>query len=71
MVQSNPEVAVIVICGGVTVVQETALMKDKLAFANHDALKHDRFVLLEYVEVTRDSGNIKAVEMLVAGFWEK
>ena len=39
------------------------------AFAEIDAVKNDRFVVLEYVEATPGPRNIKAVEKLIAGFW--
>ena len=42
--------------------------KALVAFAGIDAVKNNRFVVLEYVEVTPGPRNIKAVEKLVAGF---
>ena len=36
-----------------------------------DAVKNDRYVVLEYVEATPGPRNIRAVEKLVAGFWGK
>jgi iron complex transport system substrate-binding protein len=69
VVERNPEVIVIVNYGDVTADQKIAFMKDNAAFANIDAIKNDRFVVLEYVEATPGPRNIKAVEKLVAGFW--
>jgi iron complex transport system substrate-binding protein len=69
VVERNPEVIVIVNYGDVTAEQKIALMKDNPAFTNIDAVKNDRFVVLEYVEATPGPRNIKAVEKLVAGFW--
>ncbi|MDD8022281.1 MAG: ABC transporter substrate-binding protein [Paracoccaceae bacterium] len=69
VVERNPEVVVIVNYGDVTAEQKIAFMKDNTAFANIDAVKNDRFVVLEYVEATPGPRNIKAVEKLVAGFW--
>lgn len=69
VVESNPEVVVIVNYGDVTADQKIAFMKENPAFANIDAVKNDRFVVLEYVEATPGPRNIKAVEKLVAGFW--
>jgi iron complex transport system substrate-binding protein len=69
VVERNPEVVVIVNYGDVTADQKIAFMKGKPAFANIDAVKNDRFVVLEYVEATPGPRNIKAVEKLVAGFW--
>jgi iron complex transport system substrate-binding protein len=43
-------------------------MKGNPAFADIDAVKNDRFVVLEYVEATPGPRNIRAVEKLVAGF---
>ena len=69
VVERNPEVIVIVNYGDVTAEQKIAFMKDNPAFTNIDAVRNDRFVVLEYVEATPGPRNIKAVEKLVAGFW--
>lgn len=69
VVERNPQVVVIVNYGDVTADQKIAFLKDNAAFANIDAVKNDRFVVLEYVEATPGPRNIKAVEKLVAGFW--
>lgn len=69
VVERNPEVVVIVNYGDVTAEQKIAFMKENRAFAGIDAVKNDRFVVLEYVEATPGPRNIKAVEKLVAGFW--
>ena len=69
VVERNPEVIVIVNYGDVTAEQKITFMKDNAAFANIDAVRNDRFVVLEYVEATPGPRNIKAVEKLVAGFW--
>lgn len=69
VVERNPEVVVIVNYGDVTAEQKIAFMKDNPAFASIDAVKNNRFVVLEYVEATPGPRNIKAVEKLVAGFW--
>jgi iron complex transport system substrate-binding protein len=69
VVERNPEVIVIVNYGDVTADQKIAFMKENQAFADIDAVKNDRFVVLEYVEATPGPRNIKAVEKLVAGFW--
>lgn len=68
VVERNPEVIVIVNYGDVTAEQKIAFMKGNPAFAGIDAVKNDRFVVLEYVEATPGPRNIKAVEKLVAGF---
>ncbi|MBL9046863.1 MAG: ABC transporter substrate-binding protein [Tabrizicola sp.] len=69
VVERNPEVIVIVNYGDVTAEQKIAFLKGNPAFAGIDAVKNDRFVVLEYVEATPGPRNIKAVEKLVAGFW--
>lgn len=69
VVERNPEVVVIVNYGDVTAEQKIAFMKENPAFAGIDAVRNDRFVVLEYVEATPGPRNIRAVEKLVAGFW--
>jgi len=69
VVERNPEVVVIVNYGDVTAEQKIAFMEENRAFAGIDAVKNDRFVVLEYVEATPGPRTIKAVEKLVAGFW--
>jgi iron complex transport system substrate-binding protein len=69
VVERNPEVIVIVNYGDVTAEQKIAFLEGNPAFANIDAVKNDRYVVLEYVEATPGPRNIRAVEKLVAGFW--
>jgi iron complex transport system substrate-binding protein len=71
VVERNPEVIVIVNYGDVTAEQKIAFLESNPAFANIDAVKNDRYVVLEYVEATPGPRNIRAVEKLVAGFWGK
>jgi iron complex transport system substrate-binding protein len=71
VVERNPEVIVIVNYGDVTAEQKIAFLEGNPAFANIDAVKNDRYVVLEYVEATPGPRNIKAVEKLVNGFWGK
>lgn len=68
VVERNPQVVVIVNYGDVTAEQKIAFMKGNPAFAGIDAVKNNRFVVLDYVEATPGPRNIKAVEKLVAGF---
>jgi len=68
VVERNPEVVVIVNYGDVTADQKIAFMKGNPAFATIDAVRNDRFVVLDYVEATPGPRNIEAVEKLVAGF---
>ena len=69
VVERNPEVIVIVNYGDVTAEQKIAFLEANPAFAGIDAVKNDRYVVLEYVEATPGPRNIRAVEKLVAGFW--
>jgi iron complex transport system substrate-binding protein len=69
VVERNPEVIVIVNYGDVTAEQKIAFLENNPAFANIDAVRNDRYVVLEYVEATPGPRNIRAVEKLVQGFW--
>lgn len=69
VVERNPEVIVIVNYGDVTAEQKRAFMMENPAFANLDAVKNDRFVVLEYVEATPGPRNIKAIKKLANAFW--
>ena len=71
VIERNPEVVVIVNYGNVTAAEKRAFMMNNPAFADLDAVKNDRFVVLEYVEATPGPRNIKAVQKLAAGFWDK
>ncbi|WP_069300687.1 ABC transporter substrate-binding protein [Neptunicoccus sediminis] len=66
VVERNPEVIVIVNYGEVTADQKIAFLKGNPAFADIDAVRNDRFVVLEYVEATPGPRNIKAVKSLAA-----
>ncbi|MFC3084454.1 ABC transporter substrate-binding protein [Tabrizicola soli] len=68
VVERNPEVIIIVNYGDVTAEQKIAFLEGNPAFAAVDAVKNDRYVVLEYVEATPGPRNIRAVEKLVAGF---
>ena len=68
VVERNPEVIVIVNYGDVTAEQKIAFLEGNPAFADIDAVKNDRYVVLEYVEATPGPRNLRAVEKLVAGF---
>ena len=71
VVERNPQVIVIVDYGDVTAEQKIAFMKSNPAFAGIDAVKNDRFVVLDYVEATPGPRNVAAVEKLIAGFAKK
>jgi iron complex transport system substrate-binding protein len=68
VIERNPEVVVIVNYGDVTAEQKIAFMKNNPAFKNVDAVKDDRFVVLEYVEATPGPRNIAAIERLAKSF---
>ncbi len=68
VVERNPEVIVIVNYGEVTAEEKRNFMMSNPAFAEIDAVKNDRFVVLEYVEATPGPRNIAAVKTLAAAF---
>lgn len=68
VVERNPEVIVIVNYGEVTAAQKRDFMMSNPAFADIDAVRNDRFVVLEYVEATPGPRNIQAVKTLAAAF---
>ncbi|MCA1405401.1 ABC transporter substrate-binding protein [Ensifer sp. IC3342] len=68
VIDRNPEVVVIVNYGEVTAEQKIAFMKNNPAFKNVDAVKNDRFVVLEYVEATPGPRNIEAIRRLAKSF---
>lgn len=71
VIERNPQVVVIVNYGDVTAAQKIDFMKSNPAFAGIDAVRNDRFVVLEYVEATPGPRNVAAIEKLVAGFAQK
>lgn len=68
VVERDPQVIIIVNYGEVTADQKIAFLEQNPAFAGIDAVRNDRYVVLEYVEATPGPRNIAAVEKLVAGF---
>lgn len=68
VVERNPEIIIIVNYGEVTAVQKREFMMTNPAFAELDAVKNDRFVVLEYVEATPGPRNINAVKTLATAF---
>ena len=68
VIERNPEVVVIVNYGEVTAEQKIAFMKENPAFQNLDAVKQDRFVVLEYVEATPGPRNVQAIDRLAKAF---
>lgn len=68
VIERNPEVIVIVNYGEVTADQKIAFLKTNLAFRDIDAVKNDRFVVLEYVEATPGPRNLRAIKRLAQAF---
>lgn len=68
VIDRNPEVVVIVNYGEVKAEDKIAFMKNNPAFANIDAVRNDRFVVLEYVEATPGPRNIDAIARLAKVF---
>lgn len=71
VVERNPEIIVIINYGDVTAEEKRQFMLSNPAFSDMDAVKNDRFVVLEYVEATPGPRNIAAVQKLAAAFWGK
>ncbi len=70
VVARNPEIIIIVNYGEVTAAQKRDFMMSNPAFAELDAVKNDRFVVLEYVEATPGPRNINAIKTLATAFRE-
>ncbi len=68
VVERNPEIIVIVNYGEVTATQKREFMMTNPAFADLEAVKDDRFVVLDYVEATPGPRNIQAVKTLATAF---
>ncbi len=68
VVERNPQVIVIVNYGEVTAAQKREFIMSNPAFADLDAVRNDRFVVLEYVEATPGPRNIAAVKTLATAF---
>ena len=66
VIEKNPEVIIIVNYGDVTAEQKRSFMMNNPAFAQLDAVKNDRFVVVEYVEATPGPRNINAIKKIAA-----
>ncbi|MFH1806073.1 MAG: ABC transporter substrate-binding protein [Pseudomonadota bacterium] len=69
VIERNPEIIVIVNYGTITADQKIAYLKSNPAFANIDAVRHDRFVVLEYDEATPGPRNLSAIGKLARAFY--
>lgn len=64
MVDRNPAAIVIVDYGEVTAEQKIAFLKSMPAFANVDAIRNERFLVLGYDDLTPGPRNVSAAERL-------
>jgi len=71
MIAQDPEIIVIVDYGAVSAEEKIAFLKSNPAFAEVDAIKNDRFVVLDYVDATPGPRNIGAVKTLAEAFETK
>lgn len=68
VVERNPQVIVIVDYGEVTAEQKQQFLLDNKALQSVDAIKHQRFIVIPYVQATPGIDNVLAVETLAKGF---
>lgn len=68
VVERNPQVIVIVDYGEVTAEQKIQFLRDNKALQSVDAIKHQRFVVIPYVQATPGIDNVLAVATLAKGF---
>ncbi len=69
VIDRNPEIIIIVNYGQVTAEQKRQFMLAHPAFRDIDAVRNDRFVVLEYNEATPGPRNIEALKKLATAFW--
>lgn len=70
VIERNPDIIVIINYGEVTAEQKAEFMRQNPAFKDIPAVKHNRFVTLQYVEATPGPRNIAAIKHLAAAFAE-
>ena len=68
VVERNPQVIVIVDYGEVTAEQKIEFLRRNKALQSVDAIKHQRFIVIPYVQATPGIDNVLAVETLAKGF---
>lgn len=68
VVERNPQVIVIVDYGEVTAEQKIEFLLSNKALQSVDAIKHQRFIVIPYVQATPGIDNVLAVETLAKGF---
>lgn len=69
VIESNPEMVVIVNRGSNSVDVKRSFLMNNPVLAEVDAIKYDRFVVLDDVEVAPGPRNIEAVRTLAEAFW--
>ena len=67
-VERKPQVIVIVDYGEVTAEQKIEFLRSNKALQSVDAIKHQRFIVIPYVQATPGIDNVLAVETLAKGF---
>ncbi len=70
VIERNPDIILIINYGEVTAEQKAEFMRNNPAFKDIPAVKHNRFVTLNYVEATPGPRNIAAIKHLAAAFAE-
>ncbi|VVN13020.1 Vitamin B12-binding protein [Pseudomonas fluorescens] len=68
VVARNPQVIVIVDYGEVTAQQKVQFLRSNPALQSVDAIKHQRFIVIPYVQATPGIDNVLAVKTLAKGF---
>ncbi|MFO2463326.1 ABC transporter substrate-binding protein [Pseudomonas sp. 15FMM2] len=68
VVERNPQVIVIVDYSEITAEQKQQFLLDNPALQSVDAIKHQRFIVIPYVQATPGIDNVLAVETLAKGF---
>lgn len=68
VVERNPQVIVIVDYGEVSAEQKEQFLLNNQALQSVDAIKHQRFIVIPYVQATPGIDNVLAVETLAKGF---
>lgn len=64
VVERNPQVIILVDTGRDTIDQQIAFLNSRPAFANIDAVRDNRFIVLTYDELTPGPRNVEAAEKL-------
>lgn len=68
VVERNPQVIVIVDYSEISAAQKQQFLLDNPALQAVDAIKHQRFIVIPYVQATPGIDNVLAVQTLAKGF---